>query len=86
MMRLKAIKRRRCRYQGTFRLVRDVTVARDTTLKPLLDAEETDHRRCAEVSGVRRQAMLSAGDRARALKPAGGRHDRERAPAGAARQ
>ena len=39
MLRLKAIKETVPVYQGTFRLVRDVTVARDTTLKPLLDAE-----------------------------------------------
>jgi hypothetical protein len=39
MLRLKAIKETVPVYQGTFRLVREVTVARDPTLKPLLDAE-----------------------------------------------
>ena len=41
MLRLKVIKETVPVYQGIFRLVRDVTVARDTTLKPLLDAEGT---------------------------------------------
>ena len=39
MLRLEAIKETVPVYQGTFRLVRDVTVARDAAIRPLLDAE-----------------------------------------------
>ena len=39
MLRLKPIKATAPVYQGAFRLVRDVTVARDAALRPLLDAE-----------------------------------------------
>lgn len=39
MLRLPAIKETAPVYQGEFRLVRDVTVARDAALRPLLDAQ-----------------------------------------------
>jgi hypothetical protein len=39
MLRLKVIKETVPVYQDTFRLVRDVTVARDPVLRPLLDAD-----------------------------------------------
>jgi hypothetical protein len=39
MLRLKAIRETVPVYQDTFRLVRDVTIARDQALKPLLDGE-----------------------------------------------
>ena len=39
MLRLEAIKETVPVYQDTFRLVRDVTVARDAAVRPLLDAE-----------------------------------------------
>lgn len=38
-MRLKPIKQTVPVYQGTFRVVRDVTIARDAAVKPLLDGE-----------------------------------------------
>src|SRR5579871_4376030 len=39
MVRLKAIKAKAPVFEGTFRLVREVTIARDAVVKPLLDAD-----------------------------------------------
>jgi hypothetical protein len=39
ILRLEAIRESAPVYQGTFRLVRDVTISRDQALRPLLDAE-----------------------------------------------
>jgi AhpC/TSA family/Disulphide bond corrector protein DsbC len=82
MLRLKPIKATAPVYQGAFRLVRDVTVARDAALRPLLDAEGNltiegalkyqacDDRTCypPETVPVRWTLQVDA-------------HDRERAPA-----
>ena len=82
MLRLEAIKETVPVYQGTFRLVRDVTIARDPALTPLLNAEgkliiegELKYQACddkvcypPETVPVRWGLQVE-------------RHDRERAPA-----